>query len=163
MKLVAIGTVGTDGQWGKIDSPGDVGLYEDARGRSTLARRLRPPKVQQLLYDTIFALASGSARAAIAVLRLSGPASGTAVAALCGGVLPAPRQASLRRLRDPWGKLLLDQALVLWFPGPNSYTGEDCAELQLHGGRAVIDGVADTLTRNSLRPAEPGGSPGALS
>jgi tRNA modification GTPase len=105
--------------------------------------------------DTIFALASGSARAAIAVMRLSGPAAGTAVAALCGGVLPLPRQASLRRLRDPSGGLL-DQALVLWFPGPNTYTGEHCAELQLHGGRAVIDGVADALTRTGLRPAEPG-------
>ncbi len=108
-----------------------------------------------MLYDTIFALASGSARAAIAVLRLSGPGSGTAVAALCGGVLPAPRHASLRRLRDPSGELL-DQALVLWFPGPNTYTGEDCAELHLHGGRAVIDGVADVLARAGLRPAEPG-------
>ena len=108
-----------------------------------------------MLYDTIFALASGSARAAIAVLRLSGPGSGTAVAALCGGVLPAPRNASLRRLRDPSGELL-DQALVLWFPGPNTYTGEDCAELHLHGGRAVIDGVADMLARAGLRPAEPG-------
>ena len=108
-----------------------------------------------MLYDTIFALASGSARAAIAVLRLSGPESGTAVAALCGGVLPAPRNASLRRLRDPSGELL-DQALVLWFPGPNTYTGEDCAELHLHGGRAVIDGVADVLARAGLRPAEPG-------
>jgi tRNA modification GTPase len=58
-------------------------------------------------------------------------------------------------LRDPSGGLL-DQALVIWFPGPNTYTGEDCAELQLHGGRAVIDGVADTLTRTGLRPADPG-------
>ena len=104
---------------------------------------------------TIFALASGSARAAIAVLRLSGPASGSAIAALCGGKLPAPRHASLRRLRDPAGALL-DHALVLWFPGPSTYTGEDAAELHLHGGRAVIDGVADTLTRAGLRPAEPG-------
>ena len=108
-----------------------------------------------MLYDTIFALASGSARAAIAVLRLSGPGSGTAVAALCGGVLPAPRHASLRSLRDPSGGLL-DKALVLWFPGPNTYTGEDCAELHLHGGRAVIDGVAEALAQAGLRPAEPG-------
>jgi tRNA modification GTPase len=77
------------------------------------------------------------------------------VAALCGGVLPAPRNASLRRLRDPSGELL-DQALVLWFPGPNTYTGEDCAELHLHGGRAVIDGAADVLAQAGLRPAEPG-------
>jgi tRNA modification GTPase len=105
--------------------------------------------------DTIFALASGSARAAIAVLRLSGPESGAAVAGLCGGVLPAPRHASLRRLRDSSG-VPLDRALVLWFPGPSTYTGEDCAELHLHGGRAVIDGVADALLHAGLRPAEPG-------
>jgi tRNA modification GTPase len=105
--------------------------------------------------DTIFALASGSAHAAIAVVRISGPASGTAVAALCGGRLPAPRQASLRRLRDRSGDVL-DHALVLWFPGPGSYTGEDCAELHLHGGRAVIDGIAGALVEAGLRPAEPG-------
>ena len=105
--------------------------------------------------DTIFALASGSARAAIAVLRLSGPAAGPAVAALCGGALPAPRRACLRRLREPSGGLL-DHAVVLWLPGPGSYTGEDCAELQLHGGRAVIDGVAGALSEAGLRPAEPG-------
>ena len=105
--------------------------------------------------DTIFALASGSARAAIAVMRISGPASGPAVAALCGATLPAPRHASLRRLRDPAGAML-DHALVLWLPGPGTYTGEDCAELHLHGGRAVIDGMADALTEAGLRPAEPG-------
>jgi tRNA modification GTPase len=105
--------------------------------------------------DTIFALASGSARAAIAVMRLSGAVAGLAVAALCGGSLPAPRHASLRRLRDPSGAML-DHALVLWLPGPGTYTGEDCAELHLHGGRAVIDGVADALTGAGLRPAEPG-------
>ena len=74
--------------------------------------------------DTIFALASGSARAAIAVIRLSGPAAGAAVAGLCGGTLPTPRHASLRHLRDPSGATL-DHALVLWMPGPGTYTGED--------------------------------------
>ena len=105
--------------------------------------------------DTIFALASGSARAAIAVMRISGPAAGSAIAALCCGAVPVPRHASLRRLRDPAGDSL-DQAVVLWFPGPGTYTGEDCAELHLHGGRAVIDGVADVLVAAGLRPAEPG-------
>jgi tRNA modification GTPase len=104
--------------------------------------------------DTIFALASGSARAAIAIMRLSGPGSGPSVSALCGG-LPAPRHASLRRLRDPSGAIL-DHALILWFPGPNTYTGEDCAELHLHGGRAVIEGIANALTQTGLRHAEPG-------
>jgi tRNA modification GTPase len=105
--------------------------------------------------NTIFALASGSARAAIAVMRLSGVGSGAVVAAMCGGTLPVPRHASLRRLRDPSGALL-DHAMVLWLPGPGTYTGEDCAELHLHGGRAVIDGVADALAGAGLRPAEPG-------
>jgi tRNA modification GTPase len=105
--------------------------------------------------DTIFALASGSTRAAIAIMRISGPAAGATLAALSGDTLPTPRHASLRRLRDPSG-VSLDQALVLWFPGPATYTGEDCAELHLHGGRAVIDGVADALTSAGLRPAEPG-------
>jgi len=108
-----------------------------------------------MVSDTIFALASGSARAAIAVMRLSGPDSGLAVAALCGGSMPIPRHASLRRLRDADGAML-DHALVLWMPGPGTYTGEDCVELHLHGGRAVIDGVAASLTEARLRPAEPG-------
>ena len=105
--------------------------------------------------DTIFALASGSARAAIAVMRLSGPASGSAIASLCQGRLPPPRVASFRRLRAPDGEVL-DQALVLWFPGPATETGEDAAELHLHGSRPVIEAVSDLLVEAGLRPAEPG-------
>ena len=109
-----------------------------------------------MFLDTIFALASGSTRAAIAVMRLSGPNTAAAVGALCGGRLPMPRHAALRRLRDEMD-VTLDHGLVLWLPGPGSYTGEDCAELHLHGGRAVIDGVAEALTVCGLRPAEFGG------
>jgi len=72
--------------------------------------------------ETIFALASGAGRAAIAVLRVSGPATGPILARIAGG-LPAPRRASLRRLRDPSSNETLDRALLLWFPGPASYTG----------------------------------------
>jgi tRNA modification GTPase len=108
-----------------------------------------------MFLDTIFALASGSTRAAIAVMRLSGPNTAAAVGALCGGRLPMPRHAALRRLRDEMD-VTLDHGLVLWLPGPGSYTGEDCAELHLHGGRAVIDGVAEALTVCGLRPAESG-------
>ena len=104
--------------------------------------------------DTIFAVASGAGRAAIAVLRLSGPATRTILGALCRRV-PAPRRASLRRLRDTTGTEL-DQAMVLWLPGPTSYTGEDSAEFFLHGGRAVIEGVAEALVDCGARPAEPG-------
>ena len=103
--------------------------------------------------DTIFALASG--RGAIAVLRLSGPSSGAILARLAGG-LPRPRQASLRRLRAPGSGEVLDQALVLWFPGPGSYTGEDSAELHLHGGPAVIAAVGGALAALGARLAEPG-------
>src|ERR1700748_1477355 len=104
--------------------------------------------------DTIFALASGSTHAAIAIIRISGPAAGPALMSLAG-TLPPARQATLRRLRDLSG-VTLDHALTLWFPAPATYTGEDCAELHLHGGRAVIDGVADVLTTAGLRPGQTG-------
>lgn len=104
--------------------------------------------------DTIFALASGSVRAAIAVLRISGPGAAAAVQGLCRR-LPPPRRASLRHLRDGAGTVL-DQAVVLWLPGPATYTGEDSAEFHLHGGRAVIEAVAAALVAAGLRPAEPG-------
>lgn len=105
----------------------------------------------------IFALASGLSRAAIAVMRLSGQGTGKIVESLCGR-LPAPRRASLRGLwrRDGAEPVLLDRALVLWFPGPESYTGEDSAELHLHAGPAVINAVADALVALGARPAEPG-------
>jgi tRNA modification GTPase len=105
--------------------------------------------------DTIFALASGAGRAAIAVMRMSGPATSAAIGALCGGRVPAPRHAALRRISDAAGREL-DQALVLWFPAPGSYTGEDSAELHLHGGRAVVEAVAAALAQCGLRPADPG-------
>jgi len=105
--------------------------------------------------DTIFALSSGSPPAAIAVVRISGPRAGEALRALAGG-LPEPRHASLRALRDADGALL-DEALLLWFPGPATATGEDLAELHLHGGRAVVSGVEAALAgMDGLRRAEPG-------
>ena len=105
--------------------------------------------------DTIFALSSGAPPAAIAVVRISGPRAGEALGRLCGK-LPRPREAKLASLRAADGTLL-DQALVLWFPGPKSETGEDCAELQLHGGRAIVDAIYRELsTFNELRLAEPG-------
>jgi tRNA modification GTPase len=105
--------------------------------------------------QTIFALATAPGRAAVAVLRLSGPASGGVLETLTGAA-PRPRMAALRRLTDPLSGALLDQALVLWFPGPQSYTGDDCAELHLHGGVAVVEGVVDCLLRLGARLAQPG-------
>lgn len=104
--------------------------------------------------DTIFALATAPGRAAVAVVRLSGPRAGQALGALAGR-RPPPRRAAVRRLRDADGRIL-DEALVVWMPGPGSYTGEDSAELHLHGGPAVITGVLETLAGLGLRLAEPG-------
>jgi tRNA modification GTPase len=106
--------------------------------------------------DTIFALSSGRPPAAIAVIRISGPRAGAALRALAGR-LPEPRQAALVRVRDPADGEVIDEALALWFAGPHSETGEDIAELQLHGGRAVIAAVLGVLARiEGLRPAEAG-------
>lgn len=106
--------------------------------------------------DSICALASGQGRAGVAVLRLSGPDAGAAVIDLCGG-LPEARRASLRTLRDPISGEALDRALVLWFPGPDSFTGEDVAEFHLHGGPAVVRAVLAALcARTGCRPAEAG-------
>ena len=103
--------------------------------------------------DTIFALSSGRPPAAIAVVRVSGPRAGAALQALIGRI-PAPRQAALARVRDGERGETIDEALALWFPGPNSETGEDTAELQLHGGRAVIAAVLAALGRiDGCRPA----------
>lgn len=105
--------------------------------------------------DTIFALSSGTPPAGIAVVRVSGPDARAAVETLAG-VLPPPRQASLRKLRDATGALL-DEALVLWFPAPRSVTGEDLAEFHIHGGRAVIAAVKRALASlPHLREAEAG-------
>lgn len=107
--------------------------------------------------DTIFALSSGSGTAGVAVVRLSGPASTEALVKLTDMPAPAPRQAVLRRLKDPETGRRLDQALVLVFVGPASFTGEDIVELHLHGGRAVVDGVLNVLAcLPGLRLAEPG-------
>jgi tRNA modification GTPase len=105
--------------------------------------------------DTIFALSSGAPPAAIAVVRISGGCSFNAVEALAGS-LPPRRRASLRRLTDSAG-VVLDDALVVLFPGPNTATGEDLAELHLHGGRAVVRGIEAALeAMPNLRRAEPG-------
>lgn len=105
--------------------------------------------------DTIFALASPPGRSAVAVLRVSGPASRFALETICGRV-PAPRVAGLRTLRDAAGQAI-DRALVLWFPGPASATGEDCAEFHVHGGRAIVEALIRALAEMpGCRPAGPG-------
>lgn len=106
--------------------------------------------------DTVFALSSAPGRAAIAVVRVSGPAAGAAVTALTGRSEVPPRRAVLAKLRDGHGALI-DEALVLWFPAPLSETGEDVAEFQTHGGCAVVEAVLAALAAvPGLKPAGPG-------
>jgi tRNA modification GTPase len=105
--------------------------------------------------ETIFALSSGQPPAAIAIVRISGPQVPAALKTL-SGLVPEPRRATLATLRDADG-MPLDNALTLFFPAPNSATGEDLAELHLHGGRAVVAAVERVLARQpGLRRATPG-------
>ncbi len=105
---------------------------------------------------TIFAPATGKGPAGIAIVRISGPQAGAALGALAG-CAPAPRHATRARLSDPASGAALDDGLVLWFPAPASMTGEDVAELHIHGGRASVEAVCAALARQpGLRLAEPG-------
>jgi tRNA modification GTPase len=105
--------------------------------------------------DTIFAIASGAGRAAIAVLRLSGPATRLIVKSIAGK-LPEPRIAALATFRDPATGDAIDKGLVIFFPAPKSFTGEDYAEFHVHGGRAVVSAMVKALSGSGARPAEPG-------
>jgi tRNA modification GTPase len=104
--------------------------------------------------DTIYAPATAAGRAAVAVVRISGPQARAAVAALAGRV-PSPRRAALRLLQDT-DRQEIDRALVLFFQGPESYTGEDAAEFHVHGGAAVVGALIRALSGLGLRLAEPG-------
>jgi len=109
----------------------------------------------QIMTDTIYALSSGAVPSGVAVIRVSGPETQAVVRSLCGDVPPV-RKASVRVLRDGEGTAL-DEALVLFFEGPASFTGEDVAEFHCHGGRAVVAAVLNTLSGfQGCRPAEPG-------
>ncbi|MEL6620634.1 MAG: tRNA uridine-5-carboxymethylaminomethyl(34) synthesis GTPase MnmE [Pseudomonadota bacterium] len=104
--------------------------------------------------DTIFAPATAQGRAGVSVIRISGPDAAEAATALAGD-MPAPRKMGLRFLRDAGG-VMLDQALVVWFPGPGSFTGEDVVEFHVHGSIAVVSAVLNALGQTGARIAEPG-------
>lgn len=110
-----------------------------------------------MVSNTIFAPATAAGRAGIAVVRISGPRAGGTLSELAGLNRPAPRRAIRCRVTDPATGEALDDALALWFPGPASFTGEDTAELHLHGGLATVQAVCAALANISgCRPAEPG-------
>ena len=105
--------------------------------------------------ETIYALSSGGLPSGVAVVRVSGPGAGDAVNVLSGS-LPEAREAALRSIRSR-NDMEIDRGLVLWFPGPASFTGEDVAEFHLHGGRAVVDRLLAELSRfDGFRLAEAG-------
>jgi len=106
---------------------------------------------------TIFAPATPPGRGGVAVIRISGPGAAGALRVLAGNRLPPPRVATLVALKEPGSGVPVDRGLVLWFPGPGSFTGEDVVELHVHGGRAVTANLLEVLAElPDLRPAEPG-------
>lgn len=107
------------------------------------------------LNDTIFALSSAPGRAGVSVFRVSGVGAKDVAEQLLRGPCPMPRYAVLRKLYNK-AVILIDEALVLWMPAPKSFTGEDCAEFQVHGSPAVIEAMASTLLEMGARQAEAG-------
>src|SRR5690606_34544607 len=106
---------------------------------------------------TIYALSTAPGRAGVAVIRISGEGAREAVTALTGDTDVRPREALLRRFRDPETQAPRDHGLLLFFEGPASFTGEDVAELRIHGGRAVVAAMLRALGHmHFLRAAEPG-------
>jgi tRNA modification GTPase len=139
-----------------------IGFFDKTAGSTWLnPPDLRKPEAYPSMpalppTDTIFALSSGAGRAGVAVVRMSGPRTRDALTALAGP-LPKARFATLRTLQAQGERGAIDRALVLWFPGPASYTGEDMAELHVHGGRAVVEALLSALgAHEGLRLAEPG-------
>ncbi|KAJ9589478.1 hypothetical protein L9F63_017295, partial [Diploptera punctata] len=107
--------------------------------------------------STIYALSSGHGKCGVAVIRISGPKASEAIVRITRNSLPQPRHAMLRRLKDTVTNETLDKGLILWFPGPKSFTGEDSCEFQVHGGPAVVSAVLTALSKlPGFRPAEPG-------
>jgi len=106
---------------------------------------------------TIFALSSGPGVSGVAIIRVSGPETRNVINILTNQQLPAPRVATLRKINKINTSELIDEGIILWFPGPESYTGEDMAEIQVHGSKAVIDAIHSSILKiNDCRLAEPG-------
>ena len=95
---------------------------------------------------TIFALSTGPGISGVAVIRLSGLQSGDVIKKLTKKDLPKPRVATLRKINKINTSELIDEGIILWFPGPESYTGEDMAEIQVHGSKAVIDAIHTSIS-----------------
>jgi len=109
------------------------------------------------IFMTIYALSSGIGVAGVAVVRISGPDTKNVVTQLISGRFPEPRVATLKKVNNSNKTELIDEGIIIWYPAPNSYTGEDMAEIQVHGSRAVIKALLDTISNfKKCRMAEPG-------
>ncbi len=106
---------------------------------------------------TIYALSSGPGISGVAIVRISGKGASKAITLLTGKPLPTPRFASLRKINNTNTSELIDEGIIIWFPGPESYTGEDMAEIHVHGGKAIISALQNELSKiENFRLAEPG-------
>ena len=106
---------------------------------------------------TIFALSSGPGTSGVAIIRISGPDASNVIKSLTGKEIPKPRMAVLRKINNINTSELIDEGIIIWFPGPESYTGEDMAEIHIHGGKAVILAVQSEISKiKNCRFAEPG-------
>ena len=106
---------------------------------------------------TIYALSSGPGIAGVAVVRVSGEDTSKVIKLITGKDLPVPRVATLRKMNNINTNELIDEGLIIWFPGPESYTGEDLAEFHVHGSRAVVVALHETISKiQNCRLAEPG-------
>ncbi len=106
---------------------------------------------------TIYALSSGIGASGIAVIRISGPETKNIINKLSNGPFPKPRVATLKKVNNINKTSIIDEGIIIWYPGPNSYTGEDMAEIQVHGSRAVIESLLNSISKiNGCRIADPG-------
>ena len=106
---------------------------------------------------TIYALSSGPGISGVAIIRISGEESSKVIETLTGKKVPKPRVATLRKINKINTSELIDEGLIIWFPGPESYTGEDMAEIHVHGSKAVVDALHSSLSNvENCRLAEPG-------
>ena len=106
---------------------------------------------------TIYALSSGPGLSGVAVIRISGSEAKKVILSLTEGSFPKPRVATLKKVNNINKKELIDEGIIIWFPGPESYTGEDMAEIHVHGGRAVIETILNLISQiKNCRLAEPG-------
>ena len=106
---------------------------------------------------TIYALSTGPGISGIAVIRVSGSGTAEVIKKITGSKPPVPRVATLKKFNKKGGKELIDEGVIIWFPAPNSYTGEDLAEFHVHGSRAVIKAMHLTISKiKGCRLAKPG-------